>query len=118
VLVSLGRVAEAGGDAAEAGACYRRALALSLGHGDLRAAADVAEGLAGVALCADDGERAALLLGAGVALRGMSVAGDPDVAWIAGRARTLAGEEAYASAFERGSGMSREEALGLLGPVG
>jgi predicted ATPase/DNA-binding SARP family transcriptional activator len=118
VLVGLGRVAEAEGDAAEAGAFFRQALALSLGDGDLRAAANVAEGLAGVALCADDGERAALLLGAGIALRGMSVAGDPDVARIAGRARELIGETAYASAFERGTGMSREEALTLLGPVG
>jgi tetratricopeptide (TPR) repeat protein len=118
VLVGLGRVAEAGGDAAEADALFRQALALSLADGDLRAAANVAEGLAGVALCGDDGERAALLLGAAIALRGMSVAGDPDVARIAGRARELTGETAYASAFERGAAMSREEALALLGPVG
>jgi predicted ATPase/DNA-binding SARP family transcriptional activator len=118
VLVGLGRVAEAEGDAAQAGAFYRQSLALSVVNGDLRAAANVAEGLAGVALCADDGERAALLLGAGIALRGMSVAGDPDVARIAGRARELIGETAYASAFERGAEMPREEALALLGPVG
>ena len=117
VLVGLGRVAEAEGDADEAAGFYRQALALGLGHGDQRAAANVAEGLAGVALCAGDGERAALLLGAGVALRGMSVAGDPDVTRVADRARELLGETAYAAAYSRGTELSREGALALLGPV-
>ncbi|MDN3356681.1 BTAD domain-containing putative transcriptional regulator [Actinomadura sp. DC4] len=115
VLVGLGRVAEAEGDAAGAGSRYRQALALSAGYGDLRAVADVAEGMAGVALCSKDGERAALLLGAGTALRGMSVAGDPDVARVAGGARELIGDAAYASAFERGAELPSQEALALLG---
>jgi tetratricopeptide (TPR) repeat protein len=115
VLVSLGRVAEAEGDAAEAGSRYREALTVS--PGDLRAVASVAEGLAGVALFDDDGERAALLLGAGLALRGMSVAGDPDVARTSRRARELLGDAAYTSAHDRGAAMSREEILALIEPV-
>ena len=113
VLVGLGRVAEAEGDVAGAASRYREALALS--EGDVRAVAVVAEGLAGVALGSGDAERAAVLLGAGTALRGMSVAGDPDVARVAAGVRERIGAEAYASAFERGAGMSREEALALLG---
>ncbi|GLY84182.1 ATP-binding protein [Actinoallomurus iriomotensis] len=112
VLVSLGRIAEAEGDAAEAEAWHRRALAA--GGQDVRAAADAAEGLAGVALLHGDGERAATLLGAGTALRGTSVAGDPDVARVAHRAGELIGERAYESAFARGAAMTREEALALL----
>jgi tetratricopeptide (TPR) repeat protein len=116
VLVGLGRVAEAEGDAAGAAARYREALAVS--PDDLRAVASVAEGLAGIALFDDDGERAALLLGAGLALRGMSVAGDPDVARASRRARELIGAAAYASAFDRGAAMAREEIFTLIGPPG
>jgi predicted ATPase/DNA-binding SARP family transcriptional activator len=115
ILIGLGRVAEAEGDAAGALASYRRALAVSTGAGDVRRTADVAEGLAGVALLDDDGERAALLLGAGTALRGMSLTGDPDVSRDARRARTLIGGTAYASAYRRGAAMSPEEALSLIG---
>ncbi|MGH3382215.1 MAG: tetratricopeptide repeat protein, partial [Actinoallomurus sp.] len=112
VLVGLGRAAEAEGDVEGAGALYRQAL----GDGDPPAAADVAEGLAGLALFDDDGERAALLLGAGSALRGMSMAGDRDVARVARRARELIGDAAYASAFERGAALPREEARALVDP--
>ena len=115
VLVALGRVAEAEGDAAGAGSRYREALAVC--GGDLRAMACVTEGLAGVALFDDDGERAALLLGAGLGLRGMSVAGDPDVARTSRRARELLGDTAYTSAHDRGVAMSREEILALIEPV-
>ena len=115
ILVGLGRVAEAEGDAAGAMASYGRALSVSIGSGDVRRTADVAEGLAGVALLDDDGERAALLLGAGTALRGMALTGDPDVSRDARRARTLIGETAYASAYGRGATMSPEEALRLIG---
>lgn len=49
-----------------------------------------------------------------VALRGMSVAGDRDVARVAAGARDLAGAEAFASAFARGAAMRRDEALKVL----
>jgi predicted ATPase/DNA-binding SARP family transcriptional activator len=113
VLVSLGRIAEAENDAAAAEAWHRQAL--GVGGDDARAAADAAEGLAGVALLRGDGERAATLLGAGTALRGISVAGDPDVARVARGAGKLIGEAAYTSAFARGAAMGREEALAFVG---
>ncbi len=118
VLVGLGRVAEAEGDVAEAGARYREALAVGAGGGDLPAVAHVAEGLAGAALIAGDGERTALLLGAATALRGMASAGDPDVRRATEQARELTGEAAYATAFSRGATMTREQALTLLETAG
>ncbi|GGQ04229.1 BTAD domain-containing putative transcriptional regulator [Streptosporangium pseudovulgare] len=60
------------------------------------------------------GERAALLLGAAVALRGTAVAGDRDVARTAAEARDLAGVEAFAAAFARGAAMRRDEARAVL----
>jgi predicted ATPase/DNA-binding winged helix-turn-helix (wHTH) protein len=116
IFVGLGRIAEAEGDADQARSWFHQALTLALGDGNSLAAAAVAEGLAGVALLDGDGERAALLLGTGTALRGISVAGDPDTARVARLAKALIGEAASTAAFERGATMSREEALGLLGP--
>ena len=112
VLVGLGRTAETEGDIDGARALFRQAL----GDSSLPTVADVAEGLAGLALSDDDGERAALLLGAGCALRGISVAGDHDVARVALRARELIGDAAYVSAFERGAALPREEARALVDP--
>jgi hypothetical protein len=82
--------------------------------GDLRRTADIAEGLAGVAVLDGDGERAALLLGAGAALRGMPLADDPDVARVARRATELTGAGPYASAYRRGAAMPREETLAVV----
>ncbi|GGK64665.1 SARP family transcriptional regulator [Planomonospora parontospora subsp. parontospora] len=102
VCVALGWVAEAEGDAAGALAWYRRAFTTGRGVRDLTLAARVAEGLAGVALLERDGERAALLLGAGAALRGLPSANDPDAARVAGRCRALIGGAAYEAARARG----------------
>ncbi|WP_214412304.1 BTAD domain-containing putative transcriptional regulator [Sphaerisporangium fuscum] len=125
VLTALARLAEAEGRTGEARLRYGEALAvarrLSL-HADL---ADAAEGQAGVALLAPAtgpeaegertaGERAALLLGVAVALRGTAVTGDPDVARITTAARDRVGAEAFASAYSRGAGMRREDALAVL----
>lgn len=73
------------------------------------------EGLAGTAVLAGDGERAALLLGAAVAARGGAVDGDPDVVQVAAAARRLIGTGTYATAYRRGTEMSSEEALALAG---
>nr|BFE82018.1 hypothetical protein GCM10020093_046190 [Planobispora longispora] len=77
VYVGLGWIAVAEGDAAEALACHRRALAVGSGDRNMAVTARVAEGLAGVAMLKDDAERAALLLGVGAALRGSQLAGIP-----------------------------------------
>ncbi|MEV0408984.1 BTAD domain-containing putative transcriptional regulator [Actinoallomurus sp. NPDC050550] len=111
-LIGLGRLAEAEGDAVEAEARCRQAIAV--GREDTRLLAHAAEALAGATVLRGDGTRAALLLGAGAAQRGISLAGDPDVARVAGRARDLIGAEAVATARERGAAMSRDEVLALL----
>ncbi|WP_345443237.1 BTAD domain-containing putative transcriptional regulator [Actinoallomurus vinaceus] len=113
-LIGLGRVAEAEGDAVQAEAWFRQAIAIGLGQGDFRLLAHAAEALAGATVLQGDGEQAALLLGAGAALRGLSLAGDPDVARVADGARDLIGADAAATARERGATMSRDEVLALL----
>lgn len=111
VLTALGRLAEAEGEIAEARLRHHEALAAARRSPLTTDLADAAEGQAGAALLTGAGQRAALLLGVAVALRGMAVAGDPDVARIALGARDLVGPEAFASAFARGAAMRRQEAL-------
>jgi predicted ATPase/DNA-binding SARP family transcriptional activator len=115
VLTALGWVAETEGDAGQARSWHHQALAIALGSGSLPDVADAAEGLAGAVLGEGDGEQAALLLGVGVGLRGTAVAGDPDIARVARGARDLIGAGAYASAFQRGAALPRQEALAPLG---
>ncbi|MCC5576712.1 AAA family ATPase [Microtetraspora sp. AC03309] len=113
VLSALGRLAEAGGDLAEAGLRHGEALALAhaVPAADL---ADVAEGQAGLALLDGRAERAAFLLGVGVALRGMAVVGDRDVAGVAAGATEAVGAERFAAAFARGAALDRDRALTAL----
>ncbi|MBF8188663.1 winged helix-turn-helix domain-containing protein [Nonomuraea sp. K274] len=115
LLTALGRLAEAAGDVPEAALRHRQALAAALESGLAVELADVAEGLAGHALITGTAERAALLLGAAVALRGTAVAGDRDVARTAAAATDALGHEAFAAAYARGVAMGRDDALTLLG---
>lgn len=115
VLIGQGRLAEDAGDTEDARQTHHRALDYGLRHGHLVLMALAAEALAGVALLESDGERAAELLGAGVALRGEPSGTDPDVARVTAAARRLIGDAAYTAAFERGSHLSRTDALDLLG---
>jgi len=115
VFTGLGRTAESEGRGAEARSWHERALALALEHRTPADLAGAAEGLAGLAVLEGAQERAALLLGAGVALRGMPVAGDPDVARIATAAGEMTGGAAYAHAYGRGLALSQQEALTALG---
>ncbi|GAA0216926.1 BTAD domain-containing putative transcriptional regulator [Saccharothrix mutabilis subsp. mutabilis] len=86
---------------------HRRALDSVTASG----VADAVEGLAGAL---DDGERAAFLLGTAVALRGVAVVGDPDVARAVERARDAVGPDAFAEAYARGAGQTRQQALTAL----
>ncbi|MGQ4389078.1 BTAD domain-containing putative transcriptional regulator [Streptomyces sp. SAS_270] len=111
---ALARAAEADGRAAEARSFHQQALHTAL---DMRTPADLAqaaEGLAGLAVLEGEGEHAALLLGAAVSLRGMAVAGDPDVARTAAAARAHTGEAAYTHAHTRGRALTLPQALTLL----
>jgi predicted ATPase len=131
VLTALGRLAEATGDAPEAARRHAEALAMTLRSPLTTDLADAAEGLAGQCLLdgaedrADRGldgaavgsgpaERAAVLLGVGVALRGMAVAGDRDVARIAAAATEVLGPAGFAAAYSKGASMSRDDALAIL----
>ncbi|MFI0419465.1 ATP-binding protein [Spongiactinospora sp. 9N601] len=114
--IALGRVAQAAGDVAEAVRRYDLAAGLSVGEPLTSLLAPVAEAQATRALLTGgEDTRAALLLGAAVALRGLAVAGDRDVAGTAGAVRARIGPQAFAAAFARGAAMSREEALTALG---
>ncbi|RSD09127.1 BTAD domain-containing putative transcriptional regulator [Amycolatopsis eburnea] len=111
----FGWTAAAGGDLDEATELHQEALATALEHANLPGAAQAIEGLAGVLAGRDEDERAAFLLGVAVGLRGAPVAGDADVAAVAGRVRARIGPEAYASAFARGREMPPEQAIHELG---
>ncbi|MET8156542.1 hypothetical protein ABZT47_09225 [Sphaerisporangium sp. NPDC005289] len=76
--------------------------------------ADLAEGCAGAALLAGAGERAAFLLGVGVALRGTAVAGDADVAQVAAGVTDLIGPDAFATHFATAAALPRPQAAQAL----
>jgi tetratricopeptide (TPR) repeat protein len=114
VHIGLGRIAETEGRAADAEHHLREALDGALAHSNIPLVAETAEALAGVALLHGDGERAALLLGASVALRGTGTPGTADFARISEGARSLVGAQAHAAAFARGTALSRDAALSLV----
>ncbi|MEV0620447.1 BTAD domain-containing putative transcriptional regulator [Nonomuraea sp. NPDC050404] len=114
VYTALGRLAEANGDATGAARLHAEALTAALASPLATDLACVAEGLAGLALFEAAAERAAVLLGVAVALRGMAVAGDRDVAATATGATRVLGPEAFAAAYTRGVAMGTEEALTFL----
>lgn len=112
-LTALGRLAEARGDLAGARRRHGEALAAARCFPLVPPLARAVEGLAGTALLAGSGERAAVLLGGAVAVRGTAVAGDPDVARTARAARDLIGADAFAEAYARGAASSRHEVLAV-----
>ncbi|WP_285705958.1 BTAD domain-containing putative transcriptional regulator [Microtetraspora sp. NBRC 16547] len=113
LLSALGRLAQAEGDLAEARLRHGEvcAHARAIPATDL---ADVVEGQAGLALLEGSAERAAFLLGVGVALRGMAVTGDRDVARVAAGATEAIGAAAFATAFAKGAALDRDEASAVL----
>ncbi|MEO3875826.1 BTAD domain-containing putative transcriptional regulator [Nonomuraea sp. B12E4] len=78
--------------------------------------ADLAAAVEGLAEAVPP-RQAALLLGIAVALRGMALAGDPDVARVAAEATAAIGAEAFAEQFGTGAAMSREDALTTIEEV-
>ncbi len=114
VQVGLGRLAEAHGDMDLARSQFDLAVTTALAGRNLPEVAPAADGLAAVALHDGDPELAAILLGAAVALRGMPVSGDPDVARTVDETRRELGER-FEEAYRRGAAMTRDEALTLLG---
>ncbi|MGI5243778.1 BTAD domain-containing putative transcriptional regulator [Dactylosporangium sp. CA-139066] len=99
ILTAHARLAEARGHYGEALGWHERAIAAARAAPLAAGLADATEGLAGHAALTGDGHAAARRLGEAVALRGTAVAGDPDVAATAARARDLIGEDAFAAAY-------------------
>ncbi|MFE0022101.1 BTAD domain-containing putative transcriptional regulator [Amycolatopsis sp. NPDC059021] len=114
-MISLGWIAVERGVAAEAGERYRLALLSGRRWHDGTAVASALEGLAGVAMLENEGERAALLLGAAVAVRGTAMAGDFDVARVRSAARNRIGTDAFDRAYGSGLTMPRQKALTTAG---
>ncbi|WP_433472830.1 BTAD domain-containing putative transcriptional regulator [Spirillospora sp. CA-142024] len=113
-LVGLGRLATGEGDLGRARALFAEALDMSLDHPIFAYRAAATTGLAGIAAAEGDGERAAVLLGVGRTLRGITLAGDPDVEQVSSSVRALLGEEAYEEAFGRAAALPRDQALAVL----
>ncbi|MFD5077132.1 BTAD domain-containing putative transcriptional regulator [Streptomyces sp. NPDC058371] len=99
ILIGLGRTALAEGDADAARDWFRQAAALAVESPGTLELADAAEALACVA---DSPERAAVLLGAAVALRGAALQGDPEAVRTAREIRAAVSSEAYEKAFAQG----------------
>ncbi|WP_369249429.1 BTAD domain-containing putative transcriptional regulator [Streptomyces sp. R41] len=99
IFIGLGRTALAEQCADEARDWFVQAHALALEvHGGLELA-DATEALACVA---ESPERAAVLLGAAVALRGTAPEGDPEIVRIRDQIRKELSPEAYEKAFQQG----------------
>ncbi len=104
--ISLGWVAAAEGDADQAEELHRLALVSADSWHDSTTTACAVEGLAGVALLRDDPERAAVLIGAAVTVRGTAYAVDLDAALLRTTVRERLGDD-----FDR----SYRQGLGLRG---
>jgi predicted ATPase/DNA-binding SARP family transcriptional activator len=114
VLVGLGRLAEARGAVDDAWRWHREAVTAAA-QSPLRSdLADAVEGIAGAALLGDHPDRAAELLGAAVAVRGLAVVGDPHVARVATATTTAIGDKAFAAAYQRGLARSSDDVTALL----
>ncbi|MET9489095.1 BTAD domain-containing putative transcriptional regulator [Nocardia sp. NPDC006630] len=114
-LIGLGWLAITETRQVQAVSSHREALALALGSSLSPIAAGAVEGLAGAALVAGDTERAATLLGAAEALRGVALAGAPEAADVAVDARKALGGVLFDAAYRRGVALSPDQVLALVG---
>ncbi|RSM66171.1 AfsR family transcriptional regulator [Amycolatopsis sp. WAC 01376] len=102
--ISLGWVLAAEGDADGAEELHRLALVSADGWHDSTTVALAVEGLAGVALLRGDAERAAVLIGAAVTIRGTPFAVDLDAALLRTTVRERLGDD-FDGAYRRGLGL-------------
>ncbi|OXM71169.1 BTAD domain-containing putative transcriptional regulator [Amycolatopsis vastitatis] len=111
-MVSLGWLALAEGQAAEAAAWHRDALVLGR---HWHASDVVAAALEGMAGAAAQPAQAAVLLGAAAGMRGTPIAGDLDVSAVRARVRESLGADGFERAYGTGLGMSAQKALTTAG---
>jgi tetratricopeptide (TPR) repeat protein len=115
----LGCLAEQEGDLAAAARWHTRAIgavaateAAFLPNNPLLA--EVTEGVAALAAARGEHTRAAELLGLAHALQGFRSAGSLEVTRASAAAAAAIGDGAYATAYARGQGMTKDDALALV----
>ncbi|MFB4309185.1 BTAD domain-containing putative transcriptional regulator [Actinomadura sp. GTD37] len=113
-LVGLGWLAIADGDTGRARELLHRALDESFDHPIFMYRVPLAVALAAAALADGDGARAARLLGAGWALRGIQPGGIADFERVSAGARALIGDAAFGREFDAAAALPRDRARGLL----
>jgi tetratricopeptide (TPR) repeat protein len=99
---SLGFLSAAEGDLAAAAAAHATALELALESNDAPVIAHVLAGVADLALRRGEAPRAAELLGASDAVRGVPDESDDDAADVTAAARAELGDEMFAESYARG----------------
>jgi DNA-binding SARP family transcriptional activator len=112
VHTTLGRLAEADGNAAEAREHHHTAVAAALANRTMPALANAVEGLAGLSVLERDGARAALLLGIARTVRGEAGTDHPDRSRIVAACRDLIAD--YDAAFDQGAALGYDRAIALL----
>lgn len=116
MLANLGNVARRQGNLTKAEARYREALELARETGDPRSMTETLEGMAMVVAAFGDGGRAALLLGAALAVRDAIGAPMPphqraDLEDAIAAARTALGEDGWSATLAAGRALSLEQAV-------
>ncbi|GAA4973221.1 hypothetical protein GCM10023205_44560 [Yinghuangia aomiensis] len=114
MFLGIAYIADSKGDRTGARDALDRATVVALDTRDMPIIAGVAEGLAWWAQTEGDSERAALLLGAAVTLRGHTDLGHPDVVRITGDVRAALAPEVFDREFARGAALPPAEAEELM----
>lgn len=110
IHTELGRLAELHDAPAEAERQHAAAVELAAAVPFASELAHAVEGAAGGAVVGGDAERAARLLGAAAALRGLAVRGDVDVARISAAATDELGVDGFARVFAEAAGRDPDAA--------
>jgi hypothetical protein len=113
----LGYLAAAEGDLAAARDWHAQACEHARASADAPVMAEALGGLADLALREGDPERAAELLGAGVAIRGTPDRSVMDEKRVADAARSALGEAGYGAAYQRGQGVTMDTLAAFLTPA-
>jgi len=112
----LGYLAAAEGDLEAARDWHARAFENARASADAPVIAEALGGLADLALRAGDPERAAELLGAGVAIRGTPDRSVVDELRVADQARSVLGEAGYGAAYQRGQRVTLDTLAAFVAP--
>jgi predicted ATPase/DNA-binding SARP family transcriptional activator len=114
--IGLGYLAAAEGDLEEARDWHARAMENARASADAPVIAEALGGLADLALREGDPERAAALIGAGVAIRGTPDRSVVDEKRVADAARSVLGEAGYGAAYQRGQRVTLAALAALVAP--